>query len=159
MPKLDPYATHLPLLAACVARTDGPVLELGCGLYSTLVLHALCLNRPLLSLESDPEWHSRFSYLDAGTHRVMLAGDLGELPDYPWSVVLIDQQPAAARAPAISRLRQHAELIVVHDTEHRLYAYEPVLSTFKHRVEWRRYAPWTSVVSDTVDLEWLRSLL
>ena len=35
------YATRQPLLALAVAQTDGPILELGCGHYSTPLLHAL----------------------------------------------------------------------------------------------------------------------
>jgi len=158
MLKINPYATHLPLLAACVASSGGPVLELGCGLYSTPVLHALCLGRTLLSVESDPEWYALFKHFESDNHHIILSKELPELPG-PWSVVLIDQRPAKARAPSIIRLREKTELFVIHDTEDQLYEYEPVLSTFKHRIEWQRYTPWTSVVSDTIGLDWLRSLL
>jgi len=158
MLSIDPYATHLPLLAACVANSGGPVLELGCGLYSTPVLHALCLGRRLVSVESNAEWYERFKHLNTDQHRVVLSKEVPELPS-PWSVVLVDQHPVKTRAPSILRLREKTTLFVCHDTEHRLYEYEPVLSTFKYRVEWQRYAPWTSVVSDTIELDWLRSLL
>jgi len=159
MLKIDPYATHLPLLVACVSNTEGPVLELGCGLYSTPVLHALCHKRPLVTVELDPVWFAEFKGFSSQNHHVILVEDLSEIPDYHWSVVLVDQQPAAARVPSIKRYREKAELIVAHDTEHRLYGYEEVLPTFNYRVEWKRYAPWTSVVSDTVKLDWLGGVL
>jgi len=160
MPRIDAYATHLPLLAACVANTSGPVIELGCGLYSTPLLHALCLNRLLLSLESDSEWIKRFQHLASAMHRVVHVIDWAAAPlDGQWSVALIDQQPAAARVRSIERLRGHVDLFIVHDTEHRLYCYEQVLTTFPYRIESQRNPPWTSVVSDTQRLRWLESLL
>lgn len=161
MLKLEPYATHLPLLVACVAHTHGPVLELGCGLYSTPVLHALCLDRPLVSLESDEKWLDQFQGYATRTHRLGLFSD--DLPlsfaGQRWSVVFVDQAPAPARAESIRRLKGHADLIVCHDSEHRLYDYESVLGDFNQRVEWQRYAPWTTVVSNTLDLGFLKTLL
>lgn len=161
IPKMDAFGTHLPLLAACVAATSGPVLELGCGLYSTPVLHALCLDRPLMSLESNAEWLAQFKRFASPNHRIAHVPDWEHAPidEGKWAVALIDQEPAAARAPSIARLRGRVDLFVIHDSEHRLYAYEPLLSTFKHRVEWQRYAPWTTVVTDDNNLDWLKSLL
>lgn len=161
--RMDSYATHLPLLTACVAATQGPVLELGCGLYSTPVLHALCLNRPLTSLEYDAEWLKRFEQFRSARHTVTLTEDFAAAIDANltprWSVALIDQQPAATRVPSIVRLRRRVDLFVIHDSHHRLYGYEPTLTQFKYRVEWQRYQPWTTVVSDTMNLDFLRSLL
>lgn len=155
--KLPPYATHLPLLTAAVAHTDGPVLELGCGAFSTPLLHALCSDgRPLVSYEADRPWYDQFKSFHRGAHQVLPVDDWDKLPlDFDWAVAFVDHAPAARRAIDIKRLKPWARLIVVHDTEHRLYDLEPVLSTFKHRREWRAYAPWTSVVSDVDDLDWL----
>jgi len=155
------YATHLPVLAACVAHTSGPVLELGCGAYSTPLLHALCVGRPLLSLENDLAWYSQFEHLTTGQHIVRLVQSPWEAADLggPYDVVLVDHSPPLRRVQEIKRLRGMVRLFVVHDTENRCYEYEPVLTTFPHRVEWQRYAPWVSVVSDEDDLEWLRKAL
>lgn len=48
--------THIPILAAVVAMTDGPVLELGTGLNSTPLLSEMCfhMSRDLYSIETDP---------------------------------------------------------------------------------------------------------
>lgn len=161
-PKIDAYGTHLPLLVACVAATGGPVLELGCGLYSTPVLHALCsTSRKLISAETDSAWAARFSQYQTGRHSIIVYKDPLASIDLSdrWSVALVDQAPASSRAPAVDRLRGKADLIVCHDSEHRLYDYERVLVGFKHRIEWRRYAPWTTVVSDTMNLDFLKDLL
>lgn len=158
---MDPYATHLPLLAACVAHTSGPVLELGCGAYSTPLLHALCVGRPLVTLENDAAWHTRFFHLARGQHTMKLIGGPWEEVGLggPYDVALIDHSPPVRRVEEIVRLRGQVRLFVVHDTEHRGYGYEPVLTSFPHRVEWQGYAPWTSVVSDLDDLSWLKETL
>ncbi len=156
--KIDAYGTHLPLLARCVAATDGAVLELGCGLYSTPILHALCFDRDLVSVESNKEWISRFKQYDCGTHSVILGKPADHL-NRKWSVALVDHAPAADRAKCVRALANKADLIVCHDSEHRLYGYEPALKDFKYRVEWKRYAPWTTVVSNTMKLDFLKDLL
>lgn len=154
--RLNEFATHLPLLLACVSNTHGSVLELGCGSYSTPLVHAVCLGRELWSYEGSAEWYARFKRFHRGSHRVQLASNWTDIPiERPWDVALVDHSPAARRAVEVTRLRGHARLIVVHDTEHRLYDLEPVLAPFKHRVEWRAYSPWTSVDSDVDDLAWL----
>ena len=159
MPVIDPYATHLPLLVACVAHTKGPVLELGCGLYSTPLLHALCLDRQLTSLESNVKWYERFVRFKTANHRIEVGLDLGSLPNQQWSVVLVDQQPPNARVLSIIKLRSRVELFVVHDSEHRRYDYEKVLKEFTYRVESRCGSPWTTVVSDKTKLDWLESVV
>lgn len=173
--KLPQYATHLPLLAACAARTTGPVLELGSGVYSTSVLHAICVpqGRPVVTLDNEEEWLDRFrGYAIKSGHLHQVLAIPGDWPATPiesprafdidaeqWSVVLVDQSPPKARAQTLARIKGHAEMIVCHDSEHRVYDYEPVLATFKHRVEWQRYQPWATVVSDMLKLDWLGSLL
>jgi len=151
------HATHLPLLAACVAHTSGPVLELGCGPYSTPLLHAMCFGRSLCSLETDADWYKRFQGYHRDHHTGVHVTDPWEEVGLggPWDVVLVDHSPPQHRVQEIARLRPVTRLFVVHDTEHRLYAYEPVLETFPYRIEWRCYSPWTSVVSDSDPLDWL----
>ena len=34
---MNPFATHMPVLLACLEHTSGPVLELGSGWFSTPV--------------------------------------------------------------------------------------------------------------------------
>lgn len=154
--KIDPWGTHLPLLARCVSVTKGAVLELGCGLYSTPVLHALCHGRKLFSVESNQEWAKRFIHYRSDNHKVITDGNIDLSEKY--SVALVDHSPAHDRARAVEEL-VNTDLIICHDSEHRLYDYERVLKDFKYRVEWKRYAPWTTVVSNTMDLSFLEDLL
>lgn len=157
--RLTGFATHLPMLVACVAKTQGPVLELGCGAYSTPVLHALAQGRELVSYDINPDWHGAFRRFNRGTHKVELVTDWAKAPiERPWDVVLIDHAPGNRRAIELERLRPFARLVVVHDTEHRSYNLEPAFAKWRYRKEWRPYSPWTSVVSDVDDLDWLRDV-
>jgi hypothetical protein len=42
------WGSHLPSLAACLASSRGPVIELGVGHFSTPFLHAYCASFDLL---------------------------------------------------------------------------------------------------------------
>jgi len=147
---MDPYATHLPLLLACVAVTSGPVIELGCGDYSTPALHLVCRNRMLVSADSDGNWCQRFTDLASENHRIFFVGDWAcfNLIDQKWDVAFVDHAPVERRKHDIERLIGQARFVVVHDTEARCYEYEGVLSRFKHRFDYKRFTPWTTVVSN-----------
>jgi hypothetical protein len=57
------YGTHIAPLLTAVLATDGPVLELGCGDFSTPLLHAICAkqNRLLVSTDTDKAWLELFN--------------------------------------------------------------------------------------------------
>ena len=70
------WATHLPLLVRMFDKTEGDVLELGMGYFSTMILKWLCemSGRTLYSYESNKEWYGKVAkeiprenvYLHAG---------------------------------------------------------------------------------------------
>lgn len=148
---LDPYSTHVPVLAAAVAAArPGPVLELGAGSFSTPLLHAICqaTGRRLLTLDGDSNWAARFTEFRSETHRVEVASDWdAAIPDDVWAVVFVDHAPAGRRVHEIDRLREACELMVVHDTEDARYGYEEVFAKFAFRVDYTRLRPWTSLLS------------
>lgn len=147
---MDRTSTHFPILAAVVARTTGPVLELGCGDYSTPMLHLLCRDRRLVSLEADAGWLARFADLASERHELVRVADWAgaEILDCgEWDVALVDHAPGNRRVPEIRRLMHRARFIVVHDTEDPGYGYESVLPEFTHRFDYKRLDPWTTVVS------------
>jgi len=149
---MDTKSTHLPILASSVARTSGPVLELGCGDYSTPLLHHLCNGRPLVSLEHDPVWLSRYKDLETPWHKIQLVLDWAAakvIDETKWGVAFVDHAPAQQRVHEIRRLKNQAELIVIHDTEDPggTYNYASVLPEFKYRYDCKRWPTWTSVVS------------
>jgi hypothetical protein len=155
MISIHPYATHLPALVGCITATEGPVLELGSGVFSTPVLHTACGTRRLLTADTDEDWMARFRYLESHNHRFALVDEWSrfEAIEAPWDVVLVDQSPGSARAPTIERLRAQARLIVVHDTQAAdHYGFEPLLSTFRYRRDFAELGVQvgTTVVSDLV---------
>jgi predicted O-methyltransferase YrrM len=151
---MDPYATHIPLLAAALAAAGpGPVLELGAGTFSTPMLRAICAatGRWLMTVESNPEWFKKFYGYRSQGHAMLQMGLEQDLAQR-WAVVFVDNAPAAQRVIDIERLRESCELMVVHDTEEPVYGYEPAFVKFKYRVDYRRMRPWTSILSMTRDL-------
>ncbi|MDB2614445.1 hypothetical protein N9Y92_04750, partial [Chlamydiales bacterium] len=162
------YGTHMVPLMTVVLNTKGPVLEMGCGDYSTPLLHSLCSveKRLLLSTETDLKWMNLYVDLENSWHHfqyVPCYEDDWEVNPKPrlwdhvgkkmhWGVVFVDHRPGERRIEDVTRLRNQADVIVVHDTEQSTYRYEPVLSTFKYRYVYERYATQTTIVSDTIDV-------
>jgi len=155
----DPrYGTHMVPLMTVIAHTKGPILELGCGDYSTPLMHALCSStkRYILSTETDSPWLNLFLYLQTPWHEFVHVTSYDEWKNVGnekfWSVVLVDHKPIEQRIKDIQRLRPCTEIFVVHDTEADIYGYEPIFATFKYRYDYRKYIPYTTVVSDTIDV-------
>ncbi|CAM9318666.1 unnamed protein product [Chrysoparadoxa australica] len=73
------YGSHLPLLLSATLATDGHVLELGCGYYSTVPLHHLLeaelqvggKARRLVTAETSMSWLNKFAYLKADWHQLL----------------------------------------------------------------------------------------
>lgn len=155
------YFTHVPLLAAAMQKTTGPVLELGAGLGSTLVLHGLCaaMGRELLTLESDAAWLQRFANFGRSWHQLRQVDTFIGLPEYQreWGLALVDHGVMEQRGRTVLELR-HVPVILCHDTCHFfLYGYEPALSTFKYRWNYKPHGlegtnPMTTAVSDQMEV-------
>lgn len=152
------YATHMTPLITAVMNTKGPILELGCGDFSTPLLHAICAatDRFLLTAESNKEWQKLFYDLERDWHQfyyVQTRDDWANVgSNIHWSVVFVDHAPGLQRVIDICRLRFNTDIFVVHDTEDPFYGYDPVFATFKYVFTYRRYAVTTTLVSNTIDV-------
>ncbi len=160
--------THIFCLSTAVMNTDGPILEMGSGDFSTPLLHALCAThkRFLLTTDTDKKWLGYFEDLQTEWHHfeyVPVYDDDWSLNPKPWqwdnvardthwAVVFIDHRPGERRIEDIQRLRDHTDIFVIHDTETASYGYGPLLSTFKYIYVDRRYTTYTTVASDTIDV-------
>lgn len=149
------YGTHIPLLAAVLAvARKGPVLELGSGWSSTLLLNEMCRagGRKLRTIDSDMNWLSQFEKLKSQEHELVHAADwdiaVADTLHTDWSVIFIDHAPAERRIVDIEELADRAEFIVVHDTEDPTYNYGPTLAKFKYAFEYRQMLPYTAVFSN-----------
>ena len=140
--RLNPFATHQPVLMEVLRRTRGPVLELGCGHFSTVLLHQLCApsRRFLMSVESDPAWIRQFhGTYRADWHMFAHATDWDVALNHPiiqnteWSVILIDQDPREARAMSVRMFKDKADYLVMHDAEY--YARAGVFGTVIEEIE------------------------
>jgi hypothetical protein len=159
------YYTHIALLAAAMSISTGPVLELGAGFGSTLMLHGLCgsTGRKLTTLEADREWLNTFLNYGRSWHTIKHVPHFRDLPEYGerWGLAFIDHgctgdiEMAKDRGPSVMAL-QNTPIIVAHDTCHPwLYGYEEAFTHFKYRWDWRIKTdghPLTSVLSKTVDV-------
>jgi hypothetical protein len=146
---LDPYATHIPVLAAVITATKGPVLECGAGFYSTPLLHALCRNRRLVTVETEARWAREFKIFEDEKHEFVICLDLAPIVEL-WDVVFVDGK-SWERVPVFQKLRKFARFFVVHDTENvELYQMEPELKQFANRLDFKmpKLAVQTTLVSD-----------
>lgn len=149
--------THISYLIAAVMRTDGPVLELGCGDFSTPILHSLCSlkKRLLVTAESDKKWMRLFSDLSRDWHQFIAVKNFDDWSnvgtDVHWSVVLIDHAPEPRRLMDLKRLRNNTDIFVLHDSQCP-HLYKDYVSTFKYSYSSKRYEVRTTLVSDVIDV-------
>ena len=69
-----------------------------------------------------------------------------------WGLVFIDHGIAEHRGLSLKNLEDNP-VIICHDTCHFwLYNYEPILSSFKYRFDYKISGPRTTVVSNSVDV-------
>lgn len=146
------WGSHLPALLACIAVTDGPVLELGVGHFSTPHLHAICgaMDRFLVSVEADGEWWQEFHGRYSSSERHALIKE--NYPNWRWSVAFIDHSPGGAnRANAFKQLIEVSDYVVMHDAQkdaENFQAVEPMLAGLNWHL-CTGYFPHTLVCSKT----------
>lgn len=145
------YGSHAPVLAAAVARTTGPVLELGCGHWSTHMLRLMCrlTGRPLESYDSDKDW--------AKTLNVPVVEKWSKWEPIldRFGVIFIDCAPGEDRYLLAMQLKERADFIVLHDAECDTrhggggnYQYDAILPHFKYVEFFRALRPVTLILSD-----------
>ena len=68
------FGTHTRLLWAAAKASQGDVLEMGTGAFSTPMLHNLTgsAGRSLVSAETDSAWLSKFQEQGLGHHQLLL---------------------------------------------------------------------------------------
>ena len=116
--RMSPHrGSHLPVLMKLLPMTIGPVVELGCGLFSTPFLHWACFaqKRPLLTFENNPDWLGFARLFENNYHKVVAVGDWDNVNFYhPISVALVDHGPDKRRWKEVVKL-VNADFVVLHD--------------------------------------------
>ncbi|MBU0846436.1 hypothetical protein KKH23_04550 [Patescibacteria group bacterium] len=151
--------SHLPVLIRALKATTGPVVELGAGIYSTPILHALCEaeGRKLVTYENDPdffEWASHYQSSFHDVRKVEIWADV-DLAEVNWAVAFVDHAPDEKRWQEVVRLT-HAEYVVCHDSNRgwrRKYNYEKAYPLFKYQKQYREKHPNTVILSNTHPVE------
>lgn len=149
--------SHLPVLMKIVNMTQGPILELGCGLYSTNPLHWAChsTKRRLVTYENNPDYFGFIKAYENDFHEVHCINDWSSIDiSEPWSVAFVDHEPASRRAVEIKRL-SHAEYVVAHDANNkddRKYRYSTILKLYKYHLRYAGANPHTTIFSNKHDV-------
>ncbi|MCX6702773.1 MAG: hypothetical protein NTW60_02810 [Candidatus Wolfebacteria bacterium] len=150
------YTTHLPMLIKIAQMSEGPILEIGAGLFSTPALHWLCLGKKLVTYENNPEYYNFARKFRSRNHRVRFVENWDKIDvDARWGMVFIDHDPVRRRGVELVRLKDKADYIVLHDSEperDRKHGFDTVWPLFKYRYDWVECKPHTTVVSNFKDL-------
>ena len=160
------YGSHLPVLIRLVEMTDGPILELGIGMYSTPFLHYACLptKRSLVSYENEATWIRYFRDCRTDFHSLDHVDNWDNLEiNQLWDIAFIDADnlPGPTRKNLAAKLSNFAKYVVLHDTDPENdvhYNYSEVYPLFKHRYDYTTASPNTTVLSNFVSLDNLNLL-
>lgn len=161
VPKDLGVGSHVPFLAAAVARTKGLVAEFGTGWWSTPLLHWMCAGRrPLISYETDREWLEVMRQFDHPDHILVHVSKWDDVPIPDGiAVAFVDCSEDSThqrhhRPALVKRLKGKAHFIVCHDTEADIrpaagdYGWSQLDSLFKYEFTFQGIRPWTTVYSD-----------
>jgi len=155
------YSTHLPVLMEVMRRSNGDVLELGPGVFSTPVLHWMCetKKRNLLTIETDPKWFRFCSkYFRTDLHKFMRVENWDQAKEAinkEWDVAFVDHSPSGRRITEIKQLASLAKYIVVHDSDEWKdyeYHYSKIYPLFKYRFDFKEADHNTVLLSNFIDL-------
>lgn len=116
--------------------------------------------RPLITVESDADWLSRYTRLTTPWHKIRLTkswDDVAEIEDPQafFDVAFIDHAPPLRRPVDVARLRTKVRFFVLHDTDPQVwleYGWAAVIPTFRFKREWRDLTPHTTIVSDVEEI-------
>ncbi|MBP7119388.1 hypothetical protein KBA63_04870 [Candidatus Woesebacteria bacterium] len=160
------YGTHLAPLIQAVNKTDGDILEIGLGIFSTPYLHyqSFLSKRNLTSIDNVEGWVNRFKsshvsghMYEGPYHKLITVNNWNEADiEKPWDVVLIDHSPSERRIEEVKRLANLAKYIIIHDSnprKDREYHYSQIYPLFKYRTDWTGDANPATVLSNFVDLK------
>lgn len=159
-------ATHIPILMRVVSMTNGPILELGMGYYSTTILNWICTieERELVSYESSKFYFKKFVSYENSFHKLYHVKNWEDADiEKQWDVAFIDHAPGERRREDIKRLANYAQYIICHDSEPSEdlggredglgYQYSLIYPLFKYRYNYDQVVPNTVVLSNFVNVE------
>lgn len=156
------YGSHFPILAAAIARSKGAILELGSGDWSTPMIHYAAAHRYVLTADTDLEWLRKFSegYACPRKHEFQHVTDWKKfsIPPIEFGVAFIDCAPGEERYELAIRVAHRTQWVICHDSEKDYesggnYMYDRATPHFKYVTEFRRFRPYTLILSNTAPFE------
>jgi hypothetical protein len=148
------WASHIPILAKIMQISNGPVMELGIGIYSSPLLHTFCdmEKRFLDSYEDHEDWYDYHGMFKSDLHHITFVKDWSTIPieKRHWGVIFIDHVGDRRSVDAI-RAAQNADYVVLHDSNGRddyHYHYSRAYPYFKYRYIFNKIHPHTTIVSN-----------
>jgi len=155
------YTTHIGVLIKMVLASEGPILELGGGLFSTPLLHWMCEDnqRLLYTYEHNQDFMTFLERFNSNSHHVISVDnwETVKFPEIHWGMVFIDHNPGRhhvqKRQDAALKLKNNSDFIVIHDTEERGFRDGVFWSNFKYLYHWRKARPYVSVMSDLKEIK------
>ena len=154
----EEWSSHLPMLVKALELTEGDVLEMGVGIFSTPLLHWMCManKRKLYSYENDERWGNLKTHFETDIHRINFVSNWDDADiDREWGMVFIDHAPAERRHIDVRRFAKLAKLIVIHDSEEKndkSYHYSKIYPLFKYRYDFKIKKPHTTILSNYIKL-------
>lgn len=161
------WSSHNAALINVVQASEGDVLEFGAGPASTPLLHWLCkdLGRKLITYEEDPGYYKFARQFQSRLHIIRLVENWDDIDTRKHrGVIFIDhggktkngELPGSRRGTDVIRFKNSADYIILHDTEkEEYYGYQDIWKHFRYAFTWKECRPWTSVVSNFKDLNFL----
>lgn len=152
---MDPYSTHTPVTALALMKTaelfpDLPILELGCGDYSSPMCNLMAQGRGYVIYSADPVWSDRYKDIAQVRHVELSGPKQWAEVRYPggWGVALLDSEESVVnRMKQVPALLEAAVVVVMHD------AREDQIPEAKYSGLFTRFRPWTWIGSNYVDVE------
>ena len=112
----------IPLIIAALL-SDGDLLELGMGLYSTPVIHKLSVDKEKMatSIDTNAQWASKFQFYNETSTHQLLVMPFEEMINYGsyknWGVVLVDHGFANKRYINVVKFANNSQIVLAHDAE------------------------------------------
>ncbi|MBS0604558.1 MAG: hypothetical protein JSS60_05915 [Verrucomicrobia bacterium] len=163
---MNGYATHLvPSITAAIHSgllwPESPILELGCGHYSTPLLSSIAKTqgRKLHLITSNSQWASKFQD-DPDELRLIDYSQWAEFAfDGEWGMVLVDhEEHVIDRFAQLFKLNEKAKVVVFHDANRIAdegVSWSLIHMLYRHVYFYDRYSPQTAILSNYVDpSEW-----
>lgn len=123
-------------------KTEGDVIEIGMGLFSTPFLHWYCKDRNLISYEDTPYWYEQLRGYESPAHAIVVAPY--QSIEEKASIVFIDSFPVSERYIIANQFKD-SMYVIVHDMDMMMDNFD-----FKYRKDYPENN--TSVFSNKIDV-------